>query len=180
MLSERSHRGAKNALKPVFLHGDIPYLLCKTGVWSLWSRAPVLNVLLLPVRAGWPLSQVAAMTRSGPQSHFLPYKAGWWPSARGDNEGHGACPVSPRVPVYLEPWSWIREISLAPFSAIWSAVAAAAPKSCRNPPPVWGPWHWWLCVIRGDLPQACRGSHQLCHPLEGQPGPRPPPGSRAV
>lgn len=42
----------------------------------------------------------------------------------------GAWPVSPRVPVYLEPWSRIREISLAPFSAILNAVEGS---SAPNP-----------------------------------------------
>lgn len=35
------------------------------------------------------------MTHSGPQSHFLPYKAGWWPFARGDNEGRWSLACEP-------------------------------------------------------------------------------------
>lgn len=116
------------------------------------------------------------MTPSGPQSHFLPYKAGWWPSARGDNEGRwglacepscscllGASVVDQRgFPGYFFSSSDCRGSSSAHIPLEFSSCGGGSSASvapCRA----------------GDLAQPCRESQQLCHPLEEQLCPGSPP-----
>ncbi|XP_050842190.1 putative per-hexamer repeat protein 5 [Serinus canaria] len=83
----------------------------------------------------------------------------------------GAWPASPRVPVYLEPCSWIREIAPVPFSAIWSAVPGSSARSCRNPPPAWLPGIGGSVSSVGTFPSHAGGVPPALSPPGGTAGP---------
>lgn len=107
------------------------------------------------------------MTQSGPQSHFLPYKAGWWPSARGDNEGRWGLACEPSCSCLLGALVVDQRDFSGSFS---SSFGCSGRQLCPNPAGI-----LLLCgvpgtgVMRGDLP----------HPSRGVPPALSPPGRTA-
>lgn len=107
------------------------------------------------------------MTPSGPQSHFLPYKAGWWPSARGDNEGRWGLACEPSCSCLLGA----SVVDHRGFPGYFFSISDCRGSSSAHIPLEFsscgeGPWHRWPRVVVGTLPSPAGSPSSSVTPWE--------------